>query len=86
MIRRHNRLEKCRQESIKLVVVAASLRTEELVSGGDALGRKSILGTVSSSGGGNGLGNIWMILFGELLGRLILLVSSGDSDDEGHMS
>ena len=53
---------------MELIIVVASLRTKELVSGGDALGRKSILGTVSSSGEGNGLEIIWMMPFGESLG------------------
>jgi len=37
---------------MELAVVAALLRTEELVSVDDVLGRKSILGTIDSSGGG----------------------------------
>jgi len=41
---------------MELTVVAALLRTEELVSVDDVLGRKSILGTIDSSGGGTASG------------------------------
>ena len=37
---------------MKLVAMAALLRTEELVSVDDVLGRKSILGIIDFSGGG----------------------------------
>ena len=37
---------------MELVAVAALLKMKELVSVGDVLGRKSILRTIDSSGGG----------------------------------
>ena len=37
---------------MELAAMTALLRTEELASVGDVLGRKNILGTIDSSGGG----------------------------------
>jgi len=68
---------------MKLVAVIALLRTEELVSGGNILGRKSILRTIDSSGGGNSLRSNLMMLCGELLGWRFLLVSSRGSEWRG---
>jgi len=45
-------LYKYRPKSIKLVAVAALLRTEELVLVDDVLGKKSIFEVIDSSGGG----------------------------------
>jgi len=64
---------------MELVVVAALLRTEELVSVDDILGRKSILGTIDSSRGG-------IMLCEEIFEWLFLLVSSGGSDGWGNVS
>ena len=40
------------RKSMESVAITALLRIEELVSVDDVLGRKSILGTTDSSGGG----------------------------------
>ena len=52
MIWQLKRLHKYRQKSMELVAVTALLRTEELVLVDDFLRRKSMLGTIDSSGGG----------------------------------
>ena len=79
MIWRRNRPHKCRRELMELVAKVVLLKIEgsvSRVSSGWSIRREEEM--VS--------GIFWMMLSGESLEWLSLLMSSGDSDGEGHVS